>query len=322
MGEVLLPELKVNELREILKEFLDIENPPSLLILGIPGVGKSSIVKEVAEERGIEVIDVRLAQIEYADLAGIPKMKENSWEYLQNEEFLKACDKQVVLFFDELTQSRESVLSAVFRIILDRELTSGKKLHPRTLIVAAGNDDVNDNFITELPFALLNRFFVIRVKFDEDEFLKWASKNLNPQIYKFLSENKSFTYSREMNLTPRRWAQINKLLLECNKKETVLKLLPISLRKALERYLMSDDSMNLNEIIENPESLLSLPPSEIEGVIQKIADLYVRKEIKKEKFIKLLKKIPKALRSKILVGALKEKLPPSEAKEWWEVLNS
>lgn len=315
-----LSELKVSELKQVILDLLDTGNPPAILVLGVPGIGKSSVVNSVARQVGRKVIDVRLAQVEYVDIAGIPKLRDDMWEYVQNNLLIEACRSPVILFFDEITQARPATLSAMFRIVLDRELSNGMKLHSRTLVIAAGNDDAGDNFITEMPFALLNRFFVVRLMFDENEFLEWARGSLDERVYRFLSENRNFIYSRELNITPRTWERVSELLKK-SKSETVLKLLPMVVRKPLERYIFNVPDFDIDAILKNPELINELSPSEIESVIHRISDMYIRKEIEKKFFIGLLKRIPKALRTKILAGLLKEKIPASEAKEWWRVLN-
>ena len=40
----------------------------------LEGIGKSSIVKDVAKELGISIIDVRISQLEPSDLRGLPKI--------------------------------------------------------------------------------------------------------------------------------------------------------------------------------------------------------------------------------------------------------
>ena len=45
---------------------------PPLMVWGAPGLGKSSIIKGIADEMGISFIDVRLAQREPVDVRGLP----------------------------------------------------------------------------------------------------------------------------------------------------------------------------------------------------------------------------------------------------------
>ena len=50
---------------------------PPLLIHSSPGIGKSSIVKEVAKTLGIQLVDVRLAEMESVDIRGLPSVEKN-----------------------------------------------------------------------------------------------------------------------------------------------------------------------------------------------------------------------------------------------------
>lgn len=45
---------------------------PPLMVWGAPGLGKSSIIRGIADEMGIQFIDVRLAQREPVDVRGLP----------------------------------------------------------------------------------------------------------------------------------------------------------------------------------------------------------------------------------------------------------
>ena len=44
----------------------------STMIWGAPGIGKSSIVAQIAEECSIDFVDVRLSQLAPTDLRGLP----------------------------------------------------------------------------------------------------------------------------------------------------------------------------------------------------------------------------------------------------------
>lgn len=314
--------LKIKEIKRILLELSRVENPPSILLLGEPGIGKSQVIKEVGKEVGRQVIDIRLAQIEPADLGGIPRIKKNTWEYLQNEILIRATVNPTFLFFDEFNQANPSVLSAMFRIILDRCLSDGTGLHPKTVVVAAGNDNVEDNFISEMPFALQNRFFLFKILFDENEFLEYAKNNLSAPIYNFLNENRKFIYSRELNLTPRRWEQIDKLLKSGMDIDTLLMMLPYQVRKGLASYL-KENNINVEEIIKNPERILTLSPSEIEDILIKIVQYFKQTpQPQNDKLKNIMSKIPKALRVKVFntMFPAEHTFSPEEGKMWIDIL--
>ena len=44
----------------------------STMIWGAPGIGKSSIVSQLAQEQNIDFVDVRLSQLAPTDLRGLP----------------------------------------------------------------------------------------------------------------------------------------------------------------------------------------------------------------------------------------------------------
>ncbi len=44
----------------------------STMIWGAPGIGKSSIVAQIAQDQGIDFVDVRLSQLAPTDLRGLP----------------------------------------------------------------------------------------------------------------------------------------------------------------------------------------------------------------------------------------------------------
>jgi len=56
------------------------------MLAGSPGVGKSSIMRQVAEELNLEYIDIRLAQSDPLDLVGLPVLLQaRRWSsYLQH----------------------------------------------------------------------------------------------------------------------------------------------------------------------------------------------------------------------------------------------
>lgn len=67
-------EITVNELGDIIKKYLGAGSSLNyaLKILGHPGVGKSAVVKQIAEEMNYFFIDTRLAFKENVDLGGYP----------------------------------------------------------------------------------------------------------------------------------------------------------------------------------------------------------------------------------------------------------
>ena len=60
---------------------------PPLMIWGAPGLGKSTVVREIAEEMNIGFIDVRLAQRDPVDMRGLPVPENDRVKWLVSSEW-------------------------------------------------------------------------------------------------------------------------------------------------------------------------------------------------------------------------------------------
>ena len=111
-----------------------------VMLWGPPGVGKSQMVAQVAEENNVEVIDIRLSQMEPSDLRGIPFRDKDTveWAIPAMLPDMKRHGSRGILFLDEITSAAPSVSAAAYQLILDRSL--GQYRVPNGwAIFAAGN---------------------------------------------------------------------------------------------------------------------------------------------------------------------------------------
>ena len=153
------------------------------------GVGKSSCVKQVAKQLGIEFFDIRLSQCDVGDIKGLPYREGETMKFAKPEWWPRNKDSKGILFFDELNRASKDVLQAVFEICLDRTL-DGDKLPDGWKIVSAVNSH-SDYDVLELDPALQDRWFHIEFSPTAREWLDWASEKINPAIVQFLSQNQN-----------------------------------------------------------------------------------------------------------------------------------
>ena len=171
----------------------------SILLLGPPGVGKSTVVREAAEayanELGLEFIeytddvafellsepqkyfvfvDLRLTEIEAADLSGIPRDVDGAVTYKPLLWARVLSRTRGVLFLDELTNENDpNKLAAAYKLILDRA-AGFIKFSDDVFIVAAGNSPEHSAVANQLPAPLINRLMVINVAQPTiDEWRQW-----------------------------------------------------------------------------------------------------------------------------------------------------
>lgn len=155
--------------------YLVAANQP-VMIHGSPGVGKSDVVRQVARENDMEMIDLRLSQLDPVDLRGVPsvdsKRKQTSWNV---PDFLPR-DGKGILFLDEINSAAQATQAAAYQLVLDRKL-GDYELPKGWAIVAAGNRSTDRAIVNQMSTALKNRFTHLNYEVNNDDWCEWALKN-------------------------------------------------------------------------------------------------------------------------------------------------
>lgn len=225
-----LPEITPKELKDLLCLLEKMDNPPALMVYGPPGVGKTSIIKEFAEDpsRDYELRVKHLSRMDPADLSGLPKVsKDNIYaEFMPISLFKPTQKKRLVIFFDELNTAMPQVLNAALDIILEKKADSetfskAADLGEKTIILAAGNlgPEEDGTQTEELSMAVKTRMVQVRLKTDIGQWRKWAEeKKLHPSVIGYLdSEEKLIDYKALKNMekqapTPRGWEKLSQMI--------------------------------------------------------------------------------------------------------------
>lgn len=148
---------------------------------GSPGLGKSSIVKQIAEEFNLKLIDIRLSQCDPTDLLGFPDIdrESNKARYVPMNTFPLENDKVPdgysgwLVFMDELGLASPAVQKAAYKPLLDKEIGI-HKLHRKVAMVAAGNLETDNALVEEMSTALQSRLIHLEVDIDVIAWLEWA----------------------------------------------------------------------------------------------------------------------------------------------------
>lgn len=173
------------ELTPYLSSFIENDIRLSAMIWGAPGIGKSSIVAQVAQRHGLEIIDLRLSQLAPTDLRGLP-VAENGTARWFPPEFLPNSGKGI-LFLDEINMATPIMQGIAQQLILDRQVGS-YKVPDGWFIWAAGNRKADRAAVFEMPSALANRFVHLEIAPDFDSFRFWGlNGGINEQILAFLA---------------------------------------------------------------------------------------------------------------------------------------
>ncbi len=210
-------DVTVQEARRILSSVLETDIVPFLW--GPPGIGKSSIVRQICEEKGWKIIDFRLSTVNPVDLMGMPTVdKANGVAKWLPPEYLPKHDAtdNGVLFLDELNLAPLSVQAAAYQLILDKRV--GSYVFPKTWkMIAAGNRETDRANVYKISAPLANRFMHLSIKPDLEAWLEWASERINDSIISFLSVRQTLLFQMPNDAqkafpTPRSWEFISNFM--------------------------------------------------------------------------------------------------------------
>ncbi|WP_324171346.1 MoxR family ATPase [Sulfurimonas sp.] len=195
-----------------------IEQKVPSFLWGAPGVGKSSIIKQIAQSKGMEFIDLRLALMDPTDLKGIPFYDKDSHTALWAPPAFLPKDGKGILFLDELNTAAPSVQASAYQLILDRKV--GEYCLPSGwAIIAAGNRESDRGVTYRMPAPLANRFVHFEMEVDASEWRDWAyEQGINEKIIAYIAYKNEhlFTFDAASDTksfaTPRSWEYVDAIL--------------------------------------------------------------------------------------------------------------
>lgn len=191
-----------NQFQTIMR--LDLENGNIPFLAGDPGIGKSSIVRSLAEDTNSEVFVVMCNQMaDKSDLTGARLMPTDDGSYEQRffphhkvkaaVSYAKANPRDwVYLLLDEINRTTPDVTSASLTLATEREL-GDVKLPDNVKIIVAGNIKGN---VTTLDEASLSRFSIYQVEPDAHTLMDYLGDSLNHFVRKVLTDHPNLVFER------------------------------------------------------------------------------------------------------------------------------
>lgn len=173
------------------------------ILLGAPGIGKSSMVRNLSNEIDAKVFPIQINQLaDRSDLTGQRIDKEtyttpsgetverSKLSFFPHYTIQQAIDfatehpnKLSIIFLDEINRASSDITSAALSLSTERTI-GGQKFPSNVRIVAAGNDEGN---VVALDSASRTRFRFIKVTPDAETLLANV-ENLNPFIKAVITE--------------------------------------------------------------------------------------------------------------------------------------
>ena len=224
--------------------------PPFLW--GPPGIGKTDLVNQLAQEIGARVIVLKASELRPEDLAGVPFPYEEGWTQFHplrqlleltqgypllararfaklkangdlpdGAEFEEPDQSKVVLFLDEFSNAQPDMVAPFQYLVLNRRIggIEGHLLRDNVRIIAAGNREQDMAMTHDLTTPLKSRFMHIEVEPSLDEWIVWARENeVLSTIMAFVRQRESQFHDFDPKTKdrtypcPRSWAMLSDAL--------------------------------------------------------------------------------------------------------------
>lgn len=205
-----------------------------VVLWGPPGIGKSQIVHQAAEEDGIEIEDIRAVLLDPVDVKGLPHVKAVErvvtkqrplkdkdgrqvkdergmvvYETYEETETIEISDwaqpgflpraGKGYLFLDELNRAPQLVQNSFLQLILDRRV-GDYHLPPGWTPISACNDAAYSTGVTTMNEAMRARFMHLDVMPSINDWCEWAVKNnIHPMVVAYLRfQEENFHYIKDI----------------------------------------------------------------------------------------------------------------------------
>lgn len=305
-----LPVYKPSMFKEHVKLCLRVNKP--VLVKGRPGVGKTEIIGQIADEEKLELIVERLNGKDPTDM-GLPfvytddmGIKRHDWtlpSYIATVDTpLPEGKKGWLVFLDEFSQALPAMQNRIGEWINERQ-NNRTKIHPAVKFVLASNFAQDKAATYPEPKQVLNRCSVVVLAPDLDDTLDFISThNIRPEIGAFAKWHRdcldSYDPDAMINCTPRSLCSLSPLMDQNPPYEVELSLYSSCIGKGMAAEFTGflrtyRDLPRLEDIIARPEKI-EMPDEDRTDILIAMAAMIGRAMNAKNAapLIKFLRRLP------------------------------
>jgi MoxR-like ATPase len=188
-----------------------------VFIWGAPGIGKSSLVQQFAEQVGLPCVSLLGSQLAPEDLIGVPQIVDGCSRFCPPRTIARS--EPYCLFLDELNACSHEVQKSFYSLIQERRI--GEYVMPAgSVVIGAGNRAQDSAIVKPMSSALLNRMVHVQLNVSHRDWLEWASVNgIHPWVIEYIQTRPDHLWMQppkheEVFSTPRSWHMLSDALHE------------------------------------------------------------------------------------------------------------
>jgi hypothetical protein len=186
-----------------------------VFVWGPPGIGKSSLVRDFADQLGIPCVSLLGSQLAPEDLIGVPQIVDGTSVFCPPRSIARV--EPYCLFLDELNACSHEVQKAFYSLIHERRL--GEYTLPEgSVVIGAGNRAQDSAIVKPMSSALLNRMVHVHLKVSHRDWLAWAGgAGIHHLVLDYIALRPDHLWSQppkteEPFSTPRSWHMLSDAL--------------------------------------------------------------------------------------------------------------
>lgn len=205
-----------------------------IFLLGAPGVGKTAIMEQIAQELNIALVSYSMTHHTRQSALGLPFIRHKEYdgmpvdvsEYTMSEIIASVYDtmetsgiREGILFLDEINCVSETLAPSMLQF-LQYKIFGRHQVPDGWVIVTAGNPPEYNKSVREFDVVTMDRLKVIDVEADYKVFKEYAAeKGLHNVILNYLDLNKDDFYKIETTVkgrsyvTARGWEDLSEIIL-------------------------------------------------------------------------------------------------------------
>lgn len=204
-----------------------------IFLLGAPGIGKTAIMEQIAQEMGIALVSYSMTHHTRQSALGLPFIAHRVYggqeydisEYTMSEIIAAIYEtmeesgiREGILFLDEINCVSETLAPAMLQF-LQYKVFGRHQVPEGWVIVTAGNPPEYNKSVREFDVVTMDRLKIMEVEADYRTWKEYAlERHLHSAVLNFLDLKKEYFYHMEITargrsyVTARGWEDLSEIL--------------------------------------------------------------------------------------------------------------